>query len=233
MQPLIGITCESSFNSKKLPEYNLRHNYCDNLAAVGAAAVLLPYDEAAAASYVKALDGILISGDDFDVDPQYYGETELHPKTNPDKTRTAFELALAKAALANKIPLLGICGGAQLLAVALGGSLYQHINDDLDGTLEHEQPATRDEPYHQIDIHAGSRLGRITERRRMKVNSAHHQGIKSTGLAAVSAVSVADSIIEAIELADSQFCLGLQWHPEYNTDAADEKIFAAFAAACR
>lgn len=231
MRPLIGITCETGFNAKNLAEYSLRHNYCDNLVKCGATPLLLPHDEASAANYIKILDGILISGGNLDVDPKLYGKTDLHPKTQPDTARNTFESTLAREALAKETPILGICGGAQLLAVTLGGNLYQHIGDQAENPLEHEQPIPLNEPYHEIAIREGSLLAKVTERKKMKVNSAHHQGIKSAGRGKVSAVAE-DSIPEAIEYGD-KFCLGVQWHPEYNTDAADEKIFAAFVTACR
>jgi len=231
MQPLIGITCESDFNSKKMAEYKLRHNYGANLIAHGAATVHLPYDKSAIATYIKSFDGFVISGGDFDVLPSLYGAQSVHPKTSTEATRTEFEFSLVNEAIKNNIPLLGICGGAQLLAVALGGNLYQHIADDKPNSLQHEQPTPRNEPYHEVAVAANSMLATITTSKRLKVNSAHHQGIKDVGKAKVVATAE-DGIIEALELPNCKFCLGIQWHPEYNTSPADKNIFQAFVSAC-
>ena len=231
MQPLIGITCESDLNSKKMAQYKLRHNYGENLIRYGAATVHLPYDEKAVTAYINKCDGFVISGGDFDILPSLYGAKTTHPKTDTDPTRTNFELKLITQAMANQTPILGICGGAQLLAVALGGSLYQHLADDKPQCLQHEQPTPRNEPYHRVKIKAGSLLESITASDAIKVNSAHHQAIKSSGKAEVVAVAE-DGITEAIESKAHKFCLGIQWHPEYNTSPADEKIFGAFVAAC-
>ncbi len=232
MQPLIGITCEAGFDGKDQPYYHLRHNYCRNLTEAGASVVLIPHDKKAVDNYVKILDGILISGGDFDVPPKYYGDSSLHPKTDINEARSDFELALAKAAMTKDVPLLGICGGAQLLTVAAGGGLHQHLKDDLSGSLEHEQPTPRYRPYHEIAVRPDSVLAKIIGKTEMKVNSAHHQGIKFGGRAKVVATAT-DSVAEAVEIPDHRFYLGLQWHPEYNTDPGDEKIFAAFVAAAR
>ncbi len=117
--------------------------------------------------------------------PALYGESTVHATVTLKQRRTAAELALVQGALARDMPVLGICGGQQLLAVALGGTLIQHIPDTVPNALEHEQPNPRDEPGHAIAVTPGTLLARITGRETMQVNSAHHQAVATPGPHAV------------------------------------------------
>jgi putative glutamine amidotransferase len=164
------------------------------------------------------------------VDPALYGATEVHATVTLKDQRTAAELALVQGALARNRPVLGICGGQQLLAVALGGTLIQHIPDSIAGALEHEQPNPRDEPGHSVTVLPGTLLHRIVGSQTMQVNSAHHQAVATPGRAAVNAMAP-DGVIEGVEDASYRFCLGLQWHPEFLIDPGDRLVFDAFVAA--
>jgi GMP synthase-like glutamine amidotransferase len=143
------------------------------------------------------------------------------------------ELAWIKNAVESGKPVLGICGGQQLLAVALGGQLIQHIPDEVPGALAHEQPNPRTEPGHEVAITEGSMLSRIIGKPRMAVNSAHHQAVASIGDGGVVNALAPDGVIEGIEHPGYRFALGVQWHPEYAVDPDDPAIFRAFIAACR
>jgi len=143
------------------------------------------------------------------------------------------ELAWIKNAVESGKPVLGICGGQQLLAVALGGRLIQHIPDEVPGALAHEQPNPRTEPGHEVAITEGSMLARIIGKPRMAVNSAHHQAVASIGEGALVNALAPDGVIEGIEHPGYRFALGVQWHPEYAVDPDDPAIFRAFIAACR
>jgi putative glutamine amidotransferase len=160
-----------------------------------------------------------------------YGEAERHDTVILKAGRTAAEMALTKAALARQKPVLGICGGEQLLAVALGGSLIQHIPDSIADALPHEQPNPRNEPGHSISITPGTKLAQIVGANTMQVNSSHHQAIRSPGVGVVNAMAP-DGVIEGIEDNNYRFCLGVQWHPEYFIDPGDRRIFEALIAAC-
>src|SRR5690606_27333574 len=131
-------------------------------------------------------------------------------------------------------PVLGICGGQQLLHVVLGGTLIQHIPDEVPGALQHEQPNPRTEPGHTVRVAPGTLLHRITgDAEALPVNSAHHQAAKDATDDIVISATAPDGVIEAIEAPRYRFCLGVQWHPEYAINPADPKIFAALVEATR
>jgi putative glutamine amidotransferase len=131
------------------------------------------------------------------------------------------------------MPVLGICGGQQLLAVVLGGTLIQHIPDEVEGALEHEQSNPRNQPGHTVAIAPGTHLHRIVGADEMNVNSAHHQAVKEVSGSMVVNARSSDGVIEGIEAPRQRFCLGVQWHPEFEIDAGDIRIFAAFVDAAR
>ena len=236
--PLIGITLDWQGASKKksgysnLPWYALRQNYCDAVAAAGGLPLALAHNAGLAAEYLEVLDGLLLTGGDFDVDPALFGATTRHATVKVKERRTAFEMAAVRRALELDMPVLGICGGLQLLHVALGGTLIQHIPDAVPGGLAHEQPNPRHEPGHLVTIAPATLLHDIVGSGEMNVNSAHHQAAAdAAGDAAGDAIinaRAADGVIEGIEGRGPGFCLGVQWHPEYEVDPGDGRIFAAF-----
>jgi putative glutamine amidotransferase len=188
----------------------------------------LPHDPSAAAAYLDRIDGLIVTGGGFDVDPALYGETSRHPTVKTKDRRTAFELAATKGALARNMPVLGICGGQQLLNVALGGTLIQHIPDEVPGCLPHRQSNPRNEPGHAVRVIAGTLLRRITGVETLAVNSAHHQAVKAAGPGLVVDAIAEDGVVEGIEKPDHPFCLGVQWHPEFEISEADRRIFQMF-----
>ncbi|MGE4047554.1 MAG: gamma-glutamyl-gamma-aminobutyrate hydrolase family protein, partial [Acetobacteraceae bacterium] len=168
----------------------------------------------------------------FDIDPSLYGDGTRHATVTLKEGRTQAELALTRGALDRNLPVLGICGGQQLLAVVLGGSLIQHIPDTIVDALPHEQPNPRDEPGHAIAVTPGTLLHRIVAAPGMQVNSSHHQAVLDPGPnARVNAVAP-DGVIEGVEDSRYRFCLGVQWHPEFLIDPGDRRIFDALIAAC-
>ncbi len=231
--PLIGLTLDSepAGGWSRYPWYALRSNYCEALAAAGCLPVALPHLPEAAPAMLDRLDGLVVTGGAFDVDPALYGAAGTHATVTLKRTRTQAELALLHEALARDMPVLGICGGQQLLAVALGGSLIQHIPDSVADALAHEQPNPRHEPGHAVALLPGTALAAIAGKAAMQVNSSHHQAVADPGRAIVDAVAP-DGVIEGIELPGARFCIGVQWHPEFLIDPADRAIFDAFAAAC-
>lgn len=236
-RPVIGLTldCEPAGGWSKLPWYALRQNYFAAVIAAGGLPVALPHAPALAAEYLAALDGLLVTGGAFDVDPAIWSDPPLppHPKVVLKPGRTDFELAATRVALDRDMPVLGICGGQQLLAVALGATLHQHIPDDVPDALAHEQPNPRTEPGHEVTIAPGTLLARVTGRARMAVNSAHHQAVAVAGARLVVNARAPDGVVEGVESPAHRFALGVQWHPEYAVDPADPLILAAFVEACR
>jgi putative glutamine amidotransferase len=234
-RPLIGVTLDSELPGgySKYPWYALRRNYLDAVAAAGGLPVAVPHDPALAGEYLDRLDALVVTGGAFDVDPSLYGEGTRHATVTLKENRTQAELALTLGALGRDMPVLGICGGQQLLAVALGGTLIQHIPDTVADALAHEQPNPRHEPGHTVSVVAGTLLHRIVGATRMHVNSAHHQAVRHAGEHAIVNATATDGVIEGVEDPRHRFCLGVQWHPEYFIDPGDRLIFAALIAACR
>lgn len=234
-RPIIGVTldAEEPGGYSKLPWYALRKNYFSALAEAGALPIALPHHPELAADYLARIDGLLITGGAFDVDPALYGGGPAHPTVTLKEGRTDFELAMARAMLVADKPVLGICGGQQLLAVAFGGTLIQHIPDAVPDALAHEQPNPRTEPGHEVALTGGTLLARVVGKPRMAVNSAHHQAVATAGSGAVVNAVAPDGVVEGVEHPGYRFALGVQWHPEYAVDPADPLIFRAFVEACR
>jgi putative glutamine amidotransferase len=232
-RPVIGVTLDSepAGGYSKLPWYALRQNYCDALAAAGAVPIALPHEPELVDSYLAMLDGLVVTGGAFDIDPALYGAAERHGTVKLKERRTRFEWAITQGAVDRNLPLLGICGGQQLLNVVLGGTLIQHIPDALPTALAHEQPNPRTEPGHEVIVVPGTLLHRITGTERLPVNSAHHQAAERVGPGVVASGRAPDGIIEAIEDPRRPFCLGVQWHPEYRISAGDGAILAALVGA--
>lgn len=234
--PIIGITLDSEEPGgySKLPWYALRKNYSECTAMAGGLPVHLPHEPELAQQYLDRISGLLITGGAFDVDPGLWGAGSTHATVVTKPRRTQFELAIVKGALERDMPILGICGGQQLLAVALGGTLIQHIPDEVEDSLAHEQPNPRTEPGHSVAVKPGTLLSGIARGAgELAVNSAHHQAVKAVPDEIVIDAVAPDGVIEGIEVPGRRFCLGVQWHPEYGISTADQAIFEAFVAACR
>lgn len=229
-RPIIGITLDSeeAGGYSKFPWYAVRENYCGAIASAGGLPVPLPHEPDIAESYLDTIQGLVITGGAFDVDPAIFGDDTRHDTVVTKDRRTAFEIAVTRGAIDRDMPVLGICGGQQLLNVVLGGTLIQHIPDEVEDALAHEQPNPRDEPGHDVAVTAGTLLHRITGTDTMSVNSAHHQAVRDIGTDVVIDAVAADGVIEGIELPGRKFCLGVQWHPEFSIDPGDTRIFEAF-----
>ncbi len=234
-RPLVGITLDSEEPGgySRYPWYALRANYADAVAAAGGLPLPLPHHADLAHAYLDAIDALVVTGGAFDVDPSLYGEADRHATVNLKAARTAAETALLTAALARDMPVLGICGGQQLLAVVLGGALIQHIPDALPNALNHEQKNPRHEPGHDVLLAERSRLHAIVGTPRMAVNSSHHQAVRNVGQGILVNAVAEDGVIEGIEDPRRRFCLGVQWHPEFLIDPGDARIFAALIEAAR
>ncbi len=234
-KPVIGITldAEPPGGYSRLPWYALRENYVSSVGRAGGLPILLPHEPDEAEAYLERIDGLVVTGGAFDIDPALFGAASRHPTVTTKDRRTRFEWAATKAAIERDMPLLAICGGQQLLNVVLGGTLYQHIPDEVENALAHEQPNPRTEPGHTVRIARGTMLYEICRVEELSVNSAHHQAAKTVGAGVVVNATSEDGVIEGIEDPRLAFCLGVQWHPEYSISVGDDRIFDAFVAAAR
>lgn len=167
------------------------------------------------ADYVRELDGLVLQGG-ADVSPRSYGEEPLAPEWAGDRVRDLYEIDLFWECVIQGRPVLGICRGAQLINVALGGTLYQDIGTQIAGAIAHADEQAYDGHKHEIVIEPGSALSRIYGGlTRATVNSLHHQSVKQPGSGLViEARSASDGVVEAIRWSGAGYVVGLQWHPE-------------------
>lgn len=177
------------------------------------------------ADYVAELDGLVLQGG-ADVSPQTYGEVPLREEWQGDRVRDLYELELLSAFIAQKKPVFGICRGLQLINVAFGGTLYQDIREQIPGTLGHHDAVIYDRNFHDISFMPDSGLARLyPERNGARVNTIHHQAIKTLGEnIVVEARSEPDRIIEAIRWQGDSYVFGVQWHPELHDNRNPEQL---------
>jgi len=200
-------------------------SYVRMVREAGARPVVLPPDEAGAPELVSRLDGLVLAGG-ADIDPLRYGAAQ-HELTVTRPDRDAGELAVLDAALEVDLPVLGVCRGMELLAVAYGGKLHQHLPDLLAGEVAH-QPEPGVYGAHPARFAPGSRAAAIFGER-AEVNSYHHQAVADAGGLTVTGWAD-DDVIESVEDPARRFVFGVQWHPEA---ARDVRPFAALVAAAR
>jgi putative glutamine amidotransferase len=217
VRPLIGITTyaqEASWGVWRLPAALIPLDYVDAVERAGGRPVLIPPSEDGVGETLDALDGIVFSGG-ADVEPSRYG-ADPHPETDaPQERRDAGEMALLEAALERDMPTLAICRGFQLLNVARGGNLVQHLPDDV-GSDEHKRiPGVF--AQHPVQVRDGSRLAAMVGGR-SDVTSHHHQGIGLVGEGLVETAWAEDGTLEAVEDPTLRFAVGVQWHPEAGED---------------
>lgn len=238
-RPLIGIVpdykdgCPTGYSARNY--YALRANYVEMINKAGGAAIMLTYDYDLIDSYLESLDGIMVVGGYFDIHPKRYGATEIHPTVKLNDIRENFEHELGLRAIKTELPLLGICNGMQLINVLHGGKVIQHIPDE-GKYMDHEQSHCEGfndyhTAYHEVEIEKNSRLFEIIGEEKIKTNSSHHQAAKQAGEGLQVVAKASDGVIEAVEKSGHPFCLGVQWHPEFEVSDADRKIFTAFVEA--
>jgi putative glutamine amidotransferase len=169
------------------------------------------------ASYADELDALVLMGGS-DVCPETYGEAALKPAWNGDRIRDEYEIALLRAFVARGKPVLGLCRGAQVINVAMGGTLYQDIPTQRPDALRHRLQSLYEKNCHATSIVARSGLSRLyPDRTLVKTNSVHHQAVKDLGRdLAVEAWSEPDRIVEALRWQGGSYVLGVQWHPEFH-----------------
>jgi gamma-glutamyl-gamma-aminobutyrate hydrolase PuuD len=219
VRPVIGITSyaqEASWGVWRLPAALIPLDYVDAIERAGGRALVIPPAEDGVEETLDALDAIVFSGG-ADVDPAHYG-AEPHPETDtPQARRDAGEMALLHAALERDMPTLAICRGFQLLNVARGGDLVQHLPETV-GNDDHKQ-IPGEFAVHPVEVKDGSRLGEIVGSA-PHVTSHHHQALGRVGDGLVESAWAADGTLEGVEDPSHRFLVGVQWHPEASEDAA-------------
>jgi putative glutamine amidotransferase len=236
-QPLIALIATRQLHLKRAPTYEIPQAYLDAILTAGGLPILLPTSLPITIlpELVNRFDGFVFSGGG-DVDPALYGghlDATVH-STDPE--RDAFECALIPLVLGADKPLLAICRGAQILNVALGGSLYEDIPSALPAALRHDwyPDIPRDYLAHTVEIEPGSRLAEILGTRKLRTNSLHHQAIRQPAPALEVVARAEDGVIEAVELPEKRFAIGVQWHPECLPDEpAMQRLFSEFVNAAR
>lgn len=234
MKPVIAITAcaEDDLSSR------LNAAYSKSILEAGGIPIIVPFGVEEDVSQVLSIaDGLLLSGG-HDVHPFYFG-AEPSPKLGriyPE--RDMVELALTNRAIERKMPIFGICRGIQLLNVALGGTLYQDIDSEVQSNklLKHAQQAARGVATHYVNIDEGNLLMKIIEQKQLAVNSYHHQAINVLAESLNVVATSSDGIIEAVAHETLPFCLGVQWHPEELAIAGNEaakQLFKAFVEASK
>jgi putative glutamine amidotransferase len=232
-RPLVGLNGRYESDAKRSVRSRiaLYVPYYQALLSAGALPVLLPTtdDRAALAEYLDRLDGFVFTGG-MDVPPSAYGQ-ERHPRTQEcHPRRFASDRLLAKLVLRREMPVLAICMGIQLINVAYGGTLIQHLETG----VQHAPTDEGNDSYHSIVIEEESLLHQIVGATEIEVNSCHHQAVDrlAPGLRVVA--SAPDGIAEAVQMTDRGFFLGVQWHPERIVDRPGQlSLFEAFVDACR
>ena len=224
-RPIIGITCSKTAEGK----ISMSQNYLNSIWEAGAVPVFLAYtqDQEKLAEYARVFDGFLFAGGD-DMDPAHYGEVKMFDNVEIDADRDAFELALYAHVLPTGKPILGICRGIQLLNVAEGGTLYQHID-------HHRQDTPGTTTEQKTLVCKNSMLQRLTGRDELMVNSFHHQNIKDLAPSLCADAISVDGYIEAVHMEGHRFYFAVQWHPEIfrKQDESMQKVFSAFVDACQ
>lgn len=241
-KPLIGVVLDYREGGKNQyssgPYYALRANYIDVIEKMGGKVLLIPYDYEMIEFYLKSIDGLMIVGGYFDINPRRYGDNEIHKEVKLNEIRENFEFEIMAQALKKAdLPIFGICNGMQLINIIHGGKAIQHIPDHVQ-YLEHEQSKILDygdygKVYHEVVIAKDSKLFEIIGEEKIQTNSSHHQAVKDVNDDLKISGKAVDGIIEAIEHKTHPFCLGVQWHPEFAGTVADNKLFNAFVSACK
>lgn len=230
-KPLIGITTRNGKDSDGHPFTALQHSYVNAIIQAGGLPVLIPsnlFVEDFLELYSR-VSGILFSGGG-DISLNYFHGSD-HPRIGEvDDNRDFTEISLMRVAVNEGKPVLGICRGAQVMNVALGGTLYTHIYDQLQGALDHAYPGDlRRTLVHPVNVEETSLSAEIFGETLLNVNSLHHQGLKDIAPGLRVAGHAPDGLVEVVEIPDHPYAVAVQWHPEWLTDqAAMQRLFKSF-----
>lgn len=233
MAPFIGIT---TYEKSERERFELPATYVEAVRLAGGIPVLIPPGEKQLEALLARLDGLILSGGD-DVDPAYYGGAN-HPKVhNISVERDVMEIALSRLVVNQQFPTLCICRGVQVLNVALGGTLIEHIPDESHPTVPHQSRYEGDQrqtQFHNIQVQRDSQLARIMDATDLHLPSYHHQAIRKVAPSLRMVAVAEDGIVEAVEHPNHPFLLGVQWHPEKSTEVSSQlRLFEALVQKAR
>ena len=232
MKPIIGMLAQIDDERTS----KIVNAYTNAIESSGGIPILLPYvkNEETIESFVNMCDGFLFSGG-VDIAPARYGEETKPTCGQIQLYRDELEFKIFDKAIAAKKPILAICRGAQLVNVALGGTLYQDIPSEIDTYIRHEQSEGKCESSHTVKLIDDTPLAELVGTTTMHANSFHHQAIKSLGKGLKVMAVADDDIIEAIYLNKEQYLRAYQWHPERLYDEIEQNrlIFDDFIKACK
>lgn len=215
--PLIGVTASRSEKKRDLPRAQVNETYIQALLQTGGTPLIIPVglSDEHLLSLCSLLDGFLLTGG-ADIDPSLFSGQPHAEVYGIDHARDRMEITLTRLCVQDNIPLLAICRGIQVMNVALGGTLYTHIADQLPNALRHDwYPGfARDRLSHRIKIEKNSQLHHILGNETLEVNSLHHQGVAEIAPGLLASASSPDQLVEALEVPGHPFAIGVQWHPE-------------------
>lgn len=239
MKPIVGIPCYSQARQNAIfrEASATQQTYIRALEDTNAVPLLLPITSKpeAAKNVIRCINGLLLVGG-MDIDPKRYGQDPLTNISPIDINRDNIELTITTLCLTEHIPVLGICRGIQMLNVCTGGTLWQDIATQIPNAIKHDYYPRykRNRLSHYIEIDRNNRLSEIFPDKTIKVNSLHHQAIRSIGNGFKVTATSHDNIIEGIESIEGSWTVGVQWHPEelINDDPYMKKLFSSFASAC-
>lgn len=253
--PIIGIPLDSvdprndpgGFWYSEYPWYAMGRRYCDAIVRAGGVPVMLAYNLSSVGRLAEVLDGVLLAGVGYDIDPIFYGEHLRHRTTVTKPIRSQFEWAIAQRMFERGRPVLGLNAGMQLINVMWGGTLYQHLIEEIPDSVQHAQSTLMVYPHHTVAIFEGTHLHQLVVDEEpeyaasiqrhpsgdlvLKTNSYHHQGVKTLGKGLRVSARTVDGVVEAIELEDGPFCLGVQWNAEFLGSLVDTALMKRFVAA--
>ncbi len=229
-RPLVGVSSNYIFagsfgatggvGSPRQDWCSVSTDYLKAIVQAGGIPVILPVfeDPSLAEPIITGLDALVLTGGG-DIDPVYFGELPLRQLGEVCPQRDEADLWLARYALAEDLPLLAICRGIQVLAVAAGGSVYQDIAAQVSGVINHSLiRTTKWHAVHDVSLHAGSLAAKVSGGGLVRVNSFHHQAVKQVVSPLAVTGTAVDGVVEVIESKEHRFVLGVQWHPEMMTE---------------
>lgn len=235
MKPIIGII--PAIDEMK-GQYFISEDHIQSITFAGGLPLMLPYvsHDMDVNDIINKLDGLYLTGGN-DIDPSFFNEEPHQNLGEVNRIRDIFEIMCTKRAIMVKRPVFAVCRGAQILNIALGGDMYQDIYAQHKGELlQHQQQAIKSHPSHDVHLTTNSLLYELIGKKRIKVNSRHHQANRRLGQSLAVAATASDGVIEAVEQLGNAFVLGVQWHPENMAVTNDEPslaLYDGFIRACK